>query len=287
MPANLNQKAKGVIQIFRPELPFAAGICVVLGEVVALGSFPSLREIALGFLCGFFISGSAIVLNDYFDLEVDRVNAPERPLPAGLITPSEAILITAVTSLLGLTAAWLISLPAFVLCVIFGIIGFLYNGKFKEAGLPGNLMVSASVGITFILGGMTVEEPWNKIVWCFAAMAFFIDLGEEIAGDAMDSEGDKKRNSKSIALVRGRRFALSVSSLCFALAVSISFVPALLRWMGTVYLLLIFITDLLIAGFTIRLLRSQSPGAGRAAMRGIYLGATFGVLAAILGQVLP
>src|SRR5512138_949588 len=63
MAANLNQKVRGILQIFRPELPFAAGVCVVLGSVVALGGFPSLRETVLGFLCGFFISGSAIVWN--------------------------------------------------------------------------------------------------------------------------------------------------------------------------------------------------------------------------------
>ncbi|MBN2119046.1 MAG: UbiA family prenyltransferase [Anaerolineales bacterium] len=282
---HLNQKVKGILQIFRPELPFAAGICVVLGGVVALGGLPSLREIALGFLCGFLLSGSAIVLNDYFDLEVDRVNAPDRPLPAGLLAPAEAILLTAVTALLGLAAACLISVPAFVLCVIFWIIGFLYNWKFKETGVLGNLMVSSSVGITFILGGMAAGEPWNGIVWSFAFMAFFIDLGEELAGDAMDIEGDRKRGSKSIAIVRGRSFALAVSSFFFALAVSISFVPVLFGWLGTTYLLLIFITDILIAGFTIRLLKSKTPEDGRASMRGIYLGATFGVLAAILGQV--
>src|SRR5512143_2849235 len=104
MPANLNKKVKGVIQIFRLELPFAAGICVVLGEVVARGGVPSLRGMALGFLCGFFISGSAIVLNDYFDLEVDKINAPERPLPAGLLSPAEAILFALVTAILGLAA---------------------------------------------------------------------------------------------------------------------------------------------------------------------------------------
>jgi geranylgeranylglycerol-phosphate geranylgeranyltransferase len=147
-------------------------------------------------------------------------------------------------------------------------------------------MVSASVGITFILGGMAAGEPWNKIVWCFAAMAFFIDLGEEIAGDAMDMEGDKKRASKSIALQRGRKFALAISSSCFALAVTISLVPALLGWMGMVYLILICLTDILIAGFAIRLLRSRTPVEGRMSMRGIYLGAMAGVLAAILGQVL-
>ncbi len=239
MPANLNQKVEGIIQIFRPELPFAAGICVVLGEVVALGGFPDVRESTLGFLCGFFISGSAIVLNDYFDLEVDRVNTPDRPLPAGLLSPVEAVLLAAATGLLGLAAAYLVSVAAFVLCILFWIIGFLYNWKFKEAGLPGNLMVSASVGITFILGGMAAGEPWNQIVWCFASMAFFIDLGEEIAGDAMDIEGDKKRGSRSIAIVRGRSFALAVSGSLFALVVLISFVPVLFQWMGRIYLLLI------------------------------------------------
>lgn len=74
----LVQKLKGAIQVFRPELPFAAGVCVVLGELIALGKFPSLPEMLLGFLCGFFISGSAIVLNDYYDLEVDKVNTPDR-----------------------------------------------------------------------------------------------------------------------------------------------------------------------------------------------------------------
>jgi geranylgeranylglycerol-phosphate geranylgeranyltransferase len=90
----LAQKLKGTLQIFRPELPFAAGVCVVLGEIIALGTFPSAPEILLGFLCGFFISGSATILNDYYDLEVDRINAPDRPIPAGIIGPAEALLLT-------------------------------------------------------------------------------------------------------------------------------------------------------------------------------------------------
>ncbi len=285
MLSKLSRTIQGIIQIFRPELPAAAGICVVLGEVVALGGFPPWQPAVLGFLCAFFISGSAIVLNDYFDLEVDRVNAPERPLPAGLLSPSDAIVLAAVTALLGLAAAYLIGTPALVLCVIFATIGFLYNWKYKEAGLVGNLMVSSSVGITFILGGMAAGQPWNKIVWCFASMAFFIDLGEEIAGDAMDMEGDQKRGSKSLALMRGRTFALNVSASFFALVVLISFIPVLFRWMGTTYLLLIAMTDLLIAGFAVRLLQGKTPEQGRACMRGIYLGATLGLLAAILGQV--
>jgi len=282
----LTTKINGVIQLIRPELPLAAGLCVVLGEVVALGGVPSLRQAMLGFLCGFFISGSAIILNDFFDLEVDRVNTPTRPLATGIILPAEAVWLTIITAILGLAASAWISLPAFVLCVIFWIIGALYNWKFKAAGLWGNLMVSSSVGITLILGGMSVGQPWNGIVWCFALMAFFVDLGEEIAGDAMDIEGDRKRNSRSIAITRGKKFALTLSSLIFGVVIVVSIIPVLMGWMGITYLLLIILTDLLIVVFAMRLLKSKTPESGRQSMRGIYLGAMIGVFAAILGQIL-
>jgi geranylgeranylglycerol-phosphate geranylgeranyltransferase len=282
----LRQKTQGILQIIRPELPFAAGVCVVLGEIVALGGLPPIGEASLGFLCGFFISGSAIVLNDYFDLEVDRVNTPDRPLPAGLVSPREAILLTIITALIGLAAALLLGIFAFFLCCLFWLIGCLYNWKFKEAGLLGNLMVSANVGFTFILGGIAVGQPWDGMVWCFALMAFLIDLGEEIAGDAMDIEGDKKRGSRSIGIIYGRRFALRLSAALFGLVILISWIPVLRGWAGASYLILIGITDVLILVFTVRLLRSETPQQGRKAMRGIYLGALFGILAAILGQVL-
>jgi geranylgeranylglycerol-phosphate geranylgeranyltransferase len=282
----VRQKTQGILQIIRPELPFAAGVCVVLGEIVALGGLPPLGEASLGFLCGFFISGSAIVLNDYFDLEVDRVNTPDRPLPAGLISPREAILLTIITALIGLAAALLLGIFAFFLCCLFWLIGCLYNWKFKEAGLLGNLMVSANVGFTFILGGIAVGQPWDGMVWCFALMAFLIDLGEEIAGDAMDIEGDKKRRSRSIGIMYGKSFALRLSAALFGLVILISWIPVLRGWAGASYLALIGITDVLILVFTVRLLRSETPQQGRKAMRGIYLGALFGVLAAILGQVL-
>lgn len=280
-----NKKIKGILQIFRPELPFAAGVCVLLGEIVALGNFPPLREAVLGFLCGFFISGSAIVLNDYFDLEVDKVNAPHRPLPSGIVSPAEALLLTGAATVIGLAASFWIGPLTFMFGLVAWLIGFLYNWKFKEKGLLGNLMVAASVAGTFLLGGVAVGEPWNPIVWCFALIGFFIDLGEEIAGDAMDMEGDKKRDSRSIAILKGRRFALGLSSLFFGLVILLSLIPALFGWLGVSYLVMIAIMDVLIVFFTVRLLKSQTSAEGVRAMRGIYIGATVGMLAFIIGQM--
>jgi geranylgeranylglycerol-phosphate geranylgeranyltransferase len=282
----ISKKIKGAIQLFRPELPFAAGVCVILGEMIALSGFPHLRELALGFACGFFLSGAALTLNDYFDLEVDKVNAPERPIPSGLLTASDAILLTILATLIGLAAAFLIGRLAFIIGVAFWTVGVLYNWRWKANGLWGNLMVSSSVGITFILGGITAGQPLNKIVWFFGLTAFLIDLAEEIAGDAMDMEGDKKRDSQSIAIRLGRETALRITTLLFLFVVLLSFVPFVFSWLGITYLLLVSVMDVTIIFFTIRLLKSTTSRAGRSAMRGIYLGALFGMLAFIAGQLL-
>lgn len=282
----LSKKFKGIIQIFRPELPFAAGVCVILGEIIALGYFPSFREVFVGFMCGFFLSGSAIVLNDYFDLEVDRVNAPQRPIPSGMVSPAEAIGLSIISALIGLAACFSISLFALILGSIVWLIGFLYNWKFKQEGLLGNLMVAISVAGTFILGGLVVGEPWNKTVWLFGLTAFFVDLAEEIAGDAMDMEGDRKRDSKSIAIRMGRDAALRISAALFALVVLISFIPYILGWLGETYLLLISLLGLSVLFFTGKLLRSRTPAEGRSSMRGIYLGILFGMLAFMMARFL-
>ena len=280
----LKQRARGAIQLFRPELPLAAGVCVVLGELLALGAFPPLRALGLGFFCGFFLSGSALITNDYFDLEVDKINAPQRPLPAGLLSRPEVMTVGVAAGLVGLAAAWILGPLALGLSLILWPLGFLYNWRLKAAGLWGNLIVSASVGMTFVLGGIAVGQVWNKTVWTFGLIAFLFDLGEEIAGDAMDAEGDRQRASKSIAIVSGKRAALHLAGIFFGLVVLLTFLPVVQGWLGLNYLVTISLTDILIIFFGIRLLKSQTPEAGRRAMRWLYISASLGSLAFLIGS---
>ncbi len=281
----LQQKAKGVIQIFRPELPLAAGMCVLIGEVLALGAFPPFRAGVLGFAIGFFLSGSALIFNDYFDLEVDRINQPQRPLPAGLLSPADVLILGVLTALVGLVAAWTFSPLISFLGLLTWLMGFLYNWKLKAAGLWGNLIVCASVAMTFLLGGIVVGQLWNRFVWVFALIAFFFDLAEEIAGDAMDAEGDQKRGSKSIAIVSGKQTALSISASLFGLVVLLSLLPIAWGERGLAYILPIAFMDILIVYFVRRLVKSQTPVEGRKSMRGLYLSASLGLLAFLLASI--
>ncbi|UNC92001.1 UbiA family prenyltransferase [Candidatus Contubernalis alkaliaceticus] len=280
------QKVRGLIELIRPELPFAAGVSVIIGEVIALGSFPSFFDLIVGFLWGFFLSSPAMILNDYFDIEVDRINAPHRPLPSGLISPAEIIYLTVVTTLIGLAVSFFIGLSAVFLYIVFWLVGFLYNWKFKELGIAGNLMVSSSVAVTIILGSLVVGQPWNKVVWSISLMLFFFNLGEEIAADAMDMEGDKKRNVKSIAILIGKKNTLRLSALLFILVIILSFLPVFWNLLGTSYLIIISIMDLMILYFGIKLLKSQTTKEGRVYIRKLYLSALIGMLAIIISKLI-
>ncbi|WP_321419041.1 UbiA family prenyltransferase [uncultured Methanomethylovorans sp.] len=285
-------KLKGLLRLLRFELPFSAGVCVVMGQILAFGKFASISEIAFGFFSVFLISASILVLNDYFDVETDKLNAPHRPIPSNAVTPSEALLLSLILMLCGIILSYLISFIALLFSVILLIVGFLYNRTYKKSGLPGNLMVSFSVGMTFIYGGVSVGLPFNNVVWLFGLIAALIDLGEEIAADAMDMQGDLLINSNSLAIKYGKQVAIQKSSYIFFFVILLTSVPFILRWLPAIYLVPVAIMDTSIAYSSLRLLESSdnkdsgNMDLGRKYIRWIYLGATLGLLVFISMRLL-
>ena len=278
------KKIKGLIKLLRFELPFAAGICVIMGQILAYGYFVSFYLATFGFLSVFFISASILVLNDYFDIETDKINAPERPIPSNLISPVEALTFGVFLMMSGLILSYLIDSRALSIAVVLAIIGFLYNYFLKKRGIIGNLAVSFSVGMTFIYGGATVGLPFNKLVVFFSLIAALINLGEEIAADAMDIKGDSLIDSESIAIKFGKRIALNISASIFLCVILFSFVLFAAEWLPLYYLIPIGVMDISIAYPTVKLLKSENDE-GRKFIRWIYLGSTFGLIIFIIMRI--
>lgn len=279
------EKFRGLFRLFRFELPFAAGVCVLLGQLLALGRPPTVRQAALGFLGVFFVSAAALILNDYFDLESDRINAPGRPLPAGLVSKREVLGLFAIVTPAGLATGLLISWPALTtLTVVWGV-GLLYNWRLKRTGLPGNLMVSFSVGMTFIYGGIVVGRPFEPVVWFFALLVFLINLGEEIAADAMDLAGDRRAESRSLAVRLGPEGALKVSGAIFLAVVVVSLLPFVFGWLEWLLLIPIVFMDAVIVYATTRLLDARIENR-RVYIRWIYLSGTAALIINVLISVI-
>ena len=276
---------KGLFRLIRFELPFSAGICVVMGQMLALGKFASLFVTLSGFISVFAVSASILVLNDYFDVETDKINAPDRPIPSNQVTKTQALVFSIILLLSGLVLSYLINFNTFLCAILLLVIGFLYNRKFKKNGLVGNLMVSFSVGMTFIYGGISVGLPFNKAVIFFGIIAALVDLGEEIAADAMDIKGDLLIDSQSLAIKFGRESALKISGSIFLIVILLSLLPFILKWFSLVYLIPIIIMDFSIGYSALKLINSKDQE-GRKYIRSIYLGATFGLLVFILFRMI-
>ena len=61
-------------------------------------------------LSSIFLYVSGIILNDYFDLDIDRKERPNRPLASGRITKRNAMILAVVSIIAGnvfaMTASW-------------------------------------------------------------------------------------------------------------------------------------------------------------------------------------
>lgn len=264
------RKARALTELARADLVFGAGLFVVAGEVLALGRLPSPKMALLGFLAGLFVSGSANIANDYFDREVDRVNRPGRPLPSGRVTVAELRALFLAFSAAGLVVATLLGPAVLMLAALAWGIALLYNVRAKEYGSFGNLAVAFCVSLTVVLGGLAAGAV-NGLVLLFAALAFLFDLGEEIASDAMDLEGDRVRSSRSIAARAGRAFALRLSGVSFSCFIALTFLPFITGWLGPVYLALTVGAAPIMAYLTARLVRSPTIAEGRVFVRRLYL----------------
>ena len=129
--------------------------------------------------------------------------------------------------------------------------------------------------------------PTDGIVWWFGLLATVFDLGEGIAADAMDIEGDNLIGSRALAIMIGPPNALKVSAGVFPGVRVVSVVPFFFGWLDLNYLIPLGLMDLNIA---YSLYRLSEPGADtpRRFVRWIHLGGSLSIFIFIMMQlVLP
>ncbi|WP_440950738.1 UbiA family prenyltransferase [Methanosphaerula subterraneus] len=284
MRLSIGTKIRASADLIRMDLALGAGIFFVAGGILALGGVPPLNQVLFGFLTIFFISGSANISNDYFDRDVDRINLPARPLPSGRIAVPELWALFFLFTAAGLmTAALLGPLVLALVAVLWGI-ALLYNIKLKNSGFAGNLVVAVCVAMTVLLGGITAGTI-NGLLLTFAALAFFFDLGEEIASDAMDVEGDRLRSSKSLAKRWGRTAAIRIAGVVFAAFCLLTLLPFVLGWLGYDYLFLGAVMDLWTISCWWRLARARTVDEGREQVRRLYLARGLFVVVSVITRI--
>jgi geranylgeranylglycerol-phosphate geranylgeranyltransferase len=182
------RKILQIIKISRP-----LNILIVFFTVIVAGFICSERdkiiaETILAGLSASLIAAGGYVINDYFDVKIDKVNRPERPLASGEISVKPAIIYYCITSIIGLSLSILINFTAFFIALLTVILLFIYSLKIKTIPLLGNLSVAALTGLTFIYGGISVNNISAALIP--AIYALLINFIREMVKDMEDVDGD-------------------------------------------------------------------------------------------------
>jgi len=262
------------------------GIAVLIGRFIVTRSIYETLTF-LGFTTAFCLTGASMVINDYYDRYTDKVNAPQRPIPSGLISTREALSFASSLAVLGIISSLFTNTSCLILSLIFFFISVYYNVKGKEYGLLGNLMVSSCVAITFIYGGLTYKGIGNSFhsILLFSTMAFLINTGREITKGIEDIEGDKVRGVKTLAIRIGSRKAAPIAVLFYISAVFLSFVPWLFNLVTWAYIPIVLVADLGFLISSILLLRDYSKDNAKKVKVFVLIWMLFGLLAFLIGSI--
>ncbi|MEM2849534.1 MAG: geranylgeranylglycerol-phosphate geranylgeranyltransferase [Candidatus Bathyarchaeia archaeon] len=271
---------KQYVRLLRPVNSFMMGLAVLVGLYMAEPNLKSwaVQIVALGFLTGFTLTGASMALNDYFDRYIDSINEPNRPIPSGAISPSQALIYMIVLSVIGLTASAFTSIKCLILALLSTALSAVYNSYGKKTGLLGNMMVSGCIAIPFIYGALLIDRLKISNILA-ASTAFLANTGREVTKGIVDIEGDRKYGINTIAVKYGSRIASYVAITLYLSAVLITPLPALISNPSLGYLFTVALTDVGFIASSIIILKNPSREKARKVKNTVVLWMLLGLLA--------
>lgn len=192
-------------------------ICIAMPLLPAVTS--PLRFAAL-IIASVFIAAAGYIINDYFDLNIDQINKPDKIVLNKAINRRWAIFWHSGLSFSGLLLTaiavtprqWYLVLANAVVVVLL----WLYSTSLKKKLLVGNILIALLTAWTvliiylqqiahrpFILSPTGNESLFTKITLLYAGFAFVITLVREAVKDAEDMEGDRKYGCQTLPIKLG------------------------------------------------------------------------------------
>lgn len=189
------------------------------------------------------IAAGGYVINDYFDVKIDRINRPDDLVVTRVIARETALHLAQVLSgigvVTGLVVAWWAHSWTLLFCylVIPGLLWF-YSSSYKRLLLVGNLVVAFVSAIVPLLvaiahadslryayGAALAYTPivGQLYVWLggFAAFAFLLTWAREAVKDIQDIEGDRELECRTMPIVWGVKWTKIVVSIILLLTVAL------------------------------------------------------------------
>ena len=231
----------------------------------------STKMFALLSLSSVLIAAAGYIINDYFDLNIDRINKPRRIVVEKVIKRRWTIIWHWVLSFCGVVLGFYIGWKAGIFWLGLANMGcvialWFYSTTFKKKLLAGNIIISLlTAWVVLVVGFVThyrmitntafygTENASRllRFTFLYAGFAFIICLVREVVKDIEDMAGDAKYGCRTMPIVWGvhvsKVFAGTwIAVLTAALFIVFAYVLQFRWWLTAAYCLIFVIVPLLI-----------------------------------------
>lgn len=244
---------KGVAQLCRPTLSVLAAIASCLTIFALKPGAPAglYLQTATVMIC---MTAGAFAINDFNDVEKDRINHPERPLPSGTLLPQQAWWIAVMLFCGAIGAAIPLGLTCWILVAVSTVLLWNYSAILNISGILGNGVVAITVAALIILASLVTDRPLAMLYP--SAFLFCYILAKEIVWDIHDAAGDRKRGVYTLANTWGSTPAFAIAwGVLTLLQISI---PVAITHLTMAHPMLFGVcTTMMLASFALALLQYQ------------------------------
>ncbi len=228
-------------------------------------------------LSSILIAAAGYIINDYFDLNIDLVNKPQRMVVDKSISRRWAIFFHLIFSMSGILMGFYIGLQtgnwflgfANAVCVI---VLWFYSTNFKKNLLIGNILISLLTAwvvlvvyfyaVQYKLDSLTYIVTDNaaqkllRLALLYTSFAFIVTLIREVVKDIEDIEGDRKHGCRTMPIVWGVEFSKIFATiwmviLLVLLLIVTFYILQLKMWVPALYNILLIVAP---AAWSLRLL---------------------------------
>ncbi len=275
-------KIRDLVELSRPLNGVLAFASVWAGAYMSGGPI-SIRSTFLVATAAVLALSAGNSLNDYCDIKIDQINKPERPIPSGRISRSQALLFSILLLGLSVMIGFQVNLGSLITIVSVCWLLSIYAFWLKRLPLIGNLVVGILTALTFVAGGIANEVIQGTLP--LSVFAFLFTTAREIVKDIEDQVGDQAGFAKTLPLTLGEKSAVWVVLFLIASGVAFSPIPYLIYGYSGLYLfIMIFGVDLVMVFLGIRLFLKPSQSNCAMIQKWMKWNIFVGLLAVCLGK---
>ena len=216
-------RARAGWELARPFTLLVPGLGMISGAVVAASAHPGgapmiawtsvvVLRIAAGTLMAMLLNGASNALNQIYDLPLDRINKPHRPLPTGALTIADAARLSAALYVAALAVAWALGWETGLYATIAAVCTYIYSApplRTKRHWLWANVTIALPRGTLLKMAGWSLVRPAMRTpeAWAIGAIFGLFLLGATSSKDFADVAGDRQHGCVTLPIRFGARGA--------------------------------------------------------------------------------